>query len=120
MRINCLGNEISFEIKSNKKNILFFLLRQLVQLPFVHNITILIQLRLPQWKKAREFIIMLHGTENISIIPTENNILSVELKKLLKYMTIQTKKNSIKSEGLELIDILLPDTQSFNEFKIRF
>ena len=120
MRINCLGSEINFQINHNKDNILFFLLRQLVQLPSIRYITVLINLRLPQWIKPREFLIMLNGIENISIVPTEENISSAELKKLLKHLTIQTKRFLGNDQGLELIDILLPDTRSFHEFKIRF
>jgi hypothetical protein len=120
MRIKCLGSEINLKIKNNKVNILFFLLRQLVQLPSIRNITILINLRLPQWKKGREFFIVLYGLDSISIVPTEDNITSMELKKLLKHLTIKTKQRERNDQGLELIDILLPDTQSFHEFKIRF
>ncbi len=120
MRIKCLGSEIHLKIINNKENILFFLLRQLVQLPSIHNITILINLRLPQWKNYREFLIVLYGFNSISILPTEDNIPSMELKKLLKHLTIKTNRKEKNDQGLELIDILLPDTQSIHEFKIRF
>ena len=120
MRINCLGTEINFQIKNNKENILFFLLKHIIKNPSIQYITILIKLRLPQWKRRREFLIILNGEDNISIIPTEDNISSIELKKLLKYLTIETKRNYKDDQNLELIDILIPDTESYNEFKIRF
>jgi hypothetical protein len=120
MRIKCLGSEIDLQIQNDKKNTLYFLLRNLVQLPSVRYISILIQLRLPPWKKLQKFIIVLNRVGNIALIPTENSFSSMELKKLLKNLRIKTKRKLDKEQNLELIDILLPDSKPFHDFKIRF
>ncbi len=120
MRIKCLGSEINFQIQNDNKNTLFFLLRQMVQLPSVRYITIMIMLRLPPWEKPHEFIIVLNRGGKVFIIPTDNNFSSMELKKLLKYLTIQTERKIDTEQDLDLIDILLPDTKHLHEFKIRF
>jgi len=120
MRIKCLGKEIDFQIQNDKKNTLFTLLKQLVQLPSVRYITILIHLRLPPWEKSQEFIIGLNRGGKILIIPTDYSFSSMELKKLLKFLMSQTNRRIDNQQNLDLIDILLPDTNPFHEFKIRF
>ncbi len=120
MRIKCLGREINFQIQNDNKKTLFFLLRQLVQLPSVRYISILIMLRLPPWDKLHEFIIVISHEGKIVIIPTDLNFSSMELDKLLKFLIIQTEKKIDNEQNLSLIDILLPDTNPFHEFKIRF
>ncbi len=120
MEIKCLGNEINFQIQNDREKTLFFLLRQLVQLSSARYITILIQLRLPSWKKSHEFIFVLNSVGESFIIPTDFNFSSMELKKLLKIVMIQTEKKIDDEQDFDLIDILSPDTETFHEFKIRF
>ena len=120
MRITCLGSEINFQIQNDNKKTLFFLLRQLLQLPSVRYITLLIMLRLPPWDKLHEFIIVISHEGKILIIPTDHSFSSMELDKLLKILIIQTERKIDNEQDLGLIDILLPDTNPFHEFKIRF
>lgn len=120
MRITCLGSEINFQIQNDNKKTLFFLLRQLLQLPSVRYITILIMLRLPPWKNLHEFIIVINQEGKVLIIPTDHNFSLMELKKLLKILLIQTERKIDSEQDLDLIDILLPDKNPFHEFKIRF
>ena len=120
MGIKCLGREINFQIQNDKKNTLFFLLRQMVQSPSVSYITILIQLRLPPWERAHEFIIVINRTGKVLIIPTDHAFSSMELKKVSRFLMIRTERNINSEQDFDLIDILIPDTNPFNDFKIRF
>ena len=120
MKIECLGKEINFFIQNNNENIINFLLKNLFQLPSIHCIKLLVKLRLPQWYKAQEFIVIINKLGGICILPTDFSFSSKELMKLQKQVKMYSERKIINEEHLELIDVLFPDEEIFNEFRIRF
>ncbi|MHA2288580.1 MAG: hypothetical protein ACXABG_07325, partial [Promethearchaeota archaeon] len=47
LRVKCLRTETDIRIQNNEKKIVFFLMKNLVKLPFVSFISILVDIRLP-------------------------------------------------------------------------
>ncbi len=119
LRIKCLGTETDIRIQNNKREVIFFLLKNIVQLPSVDFTSILLELRLPSWKQSYEFIFVLSKEGKMLITPTIKNISAIDLKKLAKYINTQAKRLFVEEDNEDLLDILLPDTLLLRDFKIR-
>ncbi|PWI49252.1 hypothetical protein CEE45_02610 [Candidatus Heimdallarchaeota archaeon B3_Heim] len=119
LRVKCLGTECDIRIQNNKQEVIFFLMKNVIKLPFVRFISILLELRLPSWETLYEFAFVLNSEGKMFITPTSHNISAVDLKKLTKYVTAQASKKFEKEIDEDLLDILLPETIPLRDFKIR-
>ena len=119
IRIRCIGKECDIRIQNDTQNVVFFLLKQIVQLPSVRFISVLLDWRLPSWDKPYEFAIIINRIGKMLIIPTSQNFSSKEVKKLQKHITIQVSRKISQKKDLELIDIILPDSLPLSDFKVR-
>ncbi len=119
LRVKCLGTEIDIRIQNNKKEIVFFLMKNVIKIPFVRFISILLEIRLPSWDRLYEFAFVLSSEGRMFITPTSHNISTVDLKKLAKYVNVQVNRSFAKEIDEDLIDIILPDTIPLRDFKIR-
>ena len=119
IRIRCTGKECDIRIQNNSQNVVFFLLRQIIQLSSVRFISVLIDLRLPSWDKPYEFVIIINRIGNMFIIPTMQNFSVKEIKKLQRQIMIQVSKKISQEKELELIDIIVPDSLPLSDFKVR-
>ncbi|MHA2388332.1 MAG: hypothetical protein ACXACW_06385, partial [Candidatus Hodarchaeales archaeon] len=102
-----------------KKDIVFFLMKNVIKVPFVCFISILLELSLPSWDRLYEFAFVLSSEGRMFITPTSNNISAVDLKKIAKYINVQANRSFAKGIDENLIDIILPDTIPLRDFKIR-
>ena len=118
-RLKTLGTECDIRIQNSKQKIIFFLMKNVIQLPFVRFISILLELRLPSWDTLFEFAFVLNSEGKMFITPTSHNISAVDMKKLTKYVTAQAHKKLEKEIDEDLLDILLPETIPLRDFKIR-
>ena len=118
-RLKCEGKECDLRIQNNTQNVVFFLLKNIIQLPSVRFVSLLIDLRLPSWEKTNEFAVIVNRIGKMLIIPTSQNLSSLVIKKLLKHINIQVTKKILRENDLELIDIILPESLPLSDFKIR-
>ncbi|MHA2175896.1 MAG: hypothetical protein ACXABI_13765 [Candidatus Hodarchaeales archaeon] len=119
LRLKCEGTECDIHIQNNTQNIVFFLLQNLSDLPFVKFISLLIDLKIPSWDRSYEFIVIIDSLGNTSLIPSNRNFSSLDLKKLIKHLEIHTERKISSQNEEELIDILFSDKIPLHEFKIR-
>ncbi len=119
LRVKCLGTEIDIRIQSNKQEVVSFLMKNIIQLPFVRFISILVEIRLPSWNKLYEFAIILNTEGKMLITPTKINFPAIELKKLTKYVKAQANRSFTQESDEDLLDILLPESLPLRDFKIR-
>ena len=116
--IKCLGVQCELEVLNNKQNIIFQLIRPLIQLPHMRYIAILVDLCLPGWNSYQEFIMVLNHTGKLLLIPTEIILSPLELLKLKKYWKIQTNKFVKLKNNLKLLDVIAPRIFPNSEFRI--
>ena len=119
LRVKCLGTESDIRIQNNKNDVIFFLMKNVIQLPFVQFISLLVDIRLPSWDKLYEFAFVLNSEGKMLISPSNHNISASDLKKLKKYVTVVANKSFTKEIDEDLLDILLPDTLPLRDFKIK-
>jgi hypothetical protein len=119
IRIRCTGKECDIRIQNNSQNVVFFLLKQIIQLSSVRFISVLLDLRLPSWDKPYEFVIIINRIGKMLIIPTSQKFSSKEIKKVEKHIKIQVSKKISQEKDLELIDIILPESLPLSDFKVR-
>ncbi|MHA1977387.1 MAG: hypothetical protein ACW98F_09810 [Candidatus Hodarchaeales archaeon] len=119
LRVKCLGTESDIRIQNNKEEVISFLMKNVITLPFVRFISILLEIRLPSWDRLYEFAFVLNSEGKMFITPTSHNISAADLKKLTKYVNVQANRSFAKEIDEEIIDIILPDTIPLRDFKIK-
>ena len=119
LQLKCEGPECEMHIQNNIPKIVFFLVQNITNLPYVKYMSVLITLKLPSWKESHEFIIIVDHDCKISLIPTQRNFSSLDLHKLVKYLKIHTERNASLQTDEDLMDILFTDNIPLHEFKIR-
>jgi hypothetical protein len=118
VRFSCFRSGCTFELLSNRQDILFQLIQPVIQHTNLRYIAIIVDLSLPGWGNPQEIIMVLNRVGKVFLIPSETALSHLDLLKIKKHWKIQVKKSLKSKEELKLLDIIAPESFPSNEFRI--